>query len=128
VHILRQNLKDGLGRLYFGPSWQDRVDDAAWCVGSSCRTSAWGQRQPGVLPAQPVSPRPSGREKSIAGTSLLPVTATDVLASRMVEPEARLAAATTPGTIYLEFPKVHLRIQGSAYAAALRVVLEYVLR
>ncbi len=32
--------------------------------------------------------------------------------------------ATTAGVIYLEFPKVHLRIESGADAALLRVVLE----
>src|ERR1035441_6577367 len=38
-----------------------RADDAAWCIGSPGSATAWGQSQPGVLLAQPLSPRPSGR-------------------------------------------------------------------
>ena len=32
--------------------------------------------------------------------------------------------ATTAGSIYIEFPKIHLRIESGADAALLRVVLE----
>src|ERR1017187_3242639 len=39
------------------------ADDAAWCIGGAGGATAWGQRQPGVLLAQPLSPRPSGREE-----------------------------------------------------------------
>jgi transposase len=66
-------------------------------------------------------------EKSTGSISLLPVTVTDARASRMVEPEAK-RPATTVGGIYVEFPKARLRIEGRADAAALRVVLEYLLR
>jgi hypothetical protein len=37
--------------------------DAAWCIGGAGSATVWGQRQPGVLLAQPLSPRPSGREE-----------------------------------------------------------------
>jgi transposase len=67
-------------------------------------------------------------EKRTGGISLLPVTVTDARASRRVEPEAKLSPATTAGGIYVEFPKAHLRIEGRADAAALRMVLEYLLR
>ena len=66
-------------------------------------------------------------DKSTGSISLLPVTITDARA-RIVEPEAKLGPATTAGGIYVEFPKAHLRIEGRADAAALRVVLEYLLR
>ena len=66
-------------------------------------------------------------EKSTGSISLLPVTVTDARASRIVEPEAK-RPATTAGGIYVEFPKAHLRIEGGADVAALRVVLEYLLR
>jgi hypothetical protein len=39
------------------------ADDAAWRIGGAGGATAWGQRQPGVLLAQPLSPRPSGREE-----------------------------------------------------------------
>ena len=67
-------------------------------------------------------------EKSTGSISLLPVTITDARASRRVGPEARLSPAATAGRIYIELPKAHLRIEGRADAAALRVVLEYLLR
>ena len=66
-------------------------------------------------------------EKSAGSISLLPVTVTDARASRIVEPQAK-RPATTAGGIYVEFPKAHLRIEGGADVAALRVVLEYLLR
>jgi len=66
-------------------------------------------------------------EKSTGSISLLPVTVTDARASRIVEPQAK-RPATTAGGIYVEFPKVSVRIEGRADAAALRVVLEYLLR
>jgi hypothetical protein len=34
------------------------------------------------------------------------------------------AAASTAGAIYIEFPKIHLRVESGADAALLRVVLE----
>ena len=66
-------------------------------------------------------------EKSTGSISLLPVTVAEATASRIVEPQAK-RPATTAGGIYVEFPKAHLRIEGGADVAALRVVLEYLLR
>ena len=48
----------------------------------------------------------------------------------VLEPETALSPTTsvvpapTPGSIYIEFPKIHLRIESGADAALLRVVLE----
>jgi transposase len=67
-------------------------------------------------------------DKSTGSISLLPVTVAEATASRIVEPEAKSSPATTAGGIYVEFPKARLRIEGRADAAALRVVLEYLLR
>ncbi len=51
-------------------------------------------------------------------------------AAAPAEPATKLAAptmllpATSPGSIYIEFPKIHLRIESGADAALLRLVLE----
>jgi transposase len=67
-------------------------------------------------------------EESTGSISLLPVRVAEATASRIVEPEAKRNPATPAGRIYVDFPKACLRIEGSADASALHVVLEYLLR
>jgi transposase len=68
-------------------------------------------------------------EESTGSISLLPVRVAEATASRIVEPAAKRSPATsTAGSIYVDFPKARLRIEGRADASALQVVLEYLLR
>jgi transposase len=69
-------------------------------------------------------------EKRADSVHLLPVSVSE-LATTAVEPVTKLASppselmpATFTGSIYLEFPKIHLRIESGADAALLRLVLE----
>jgi transposase len=61
---------------------------------------------------------------------LLPVSVSETAASPIIKGERLLStqSAVTPavsaGTIHIEFPKIHLRIESGADAALLRVVLE----
>jgi len=61
---------------------------------------------------------------------LLPVSVSEPAATAIVEPVTRLASPatamppTSSGSIYIEFPKIHLRIESGADAALLRLVLE----
>jgi len=57
---------------------------------------------------------------------LLPVRVSESAASAVVEPATKLASlpSTSPGSIYIEFPKIHLRVESGADAALLRLVLE----
>ncbi len=61
---------------------------------------------------------------------LLPVSVSESPVAAVVEPVSRLASPATPmasscsGSIYIEFPKIHLRIESGADAALLRLVLE----
>lgn len=61
---------------------------------------------------------------------LLPVSVSAPPIAAVVEPVTRLASPATPkassypGSIYIEFPKIHLRIESGAAAALLRLVLE----
>jgi transposase len=62
---------------------------------------------------------------------LLPVSVSESATTAAVEPVTKLAsppgALTSPsstGSIYIEFPKIHLRIESGADAVLLRVVLE----
>jgi len=62
---------------------------------------------------------------------LLPVSVGESAAPAMVEPVTKLASppsalmsSTSSGSIYIEFPKLHLRVENGADAALLRVVLE----
>ena len=69
-------------------------------------------------------------EKPIDSICLLPVSVKESPATAVVEsvtklssmPELRPVAAA--GSIYIEFPKIHLRVENGADAALLRVVLE----
>jgi len=69
-------------------------------------------------------------EKPIDSIRLLPVSVKESPATDVVESVAKLSStpelrpATAGGTIYIEFPKIHLRIESGADAALLRVVLE----
>jgi transposase len=69
-------------------------------------------------------------EKKNDSIRLLPVRISESAAPPVLEPEAALSPTTsvvsapTPGNIYIEFPKIHLRIERGADAALLRVVLE----
>jgi len=70
-----------------------------------------------------------GEQKS-NGVRLLPVSVSGS-ATADVEPAAKLASpssavmpSTSTGSIYIEFPKIHLRIESGADAALLRLVLE----
>ena len=61
---------------------------------------------------------------------LLPVSVSETSTAAVVESVAKLAStspllpATSGGSIYIEFPKIHLRIESGADAALLRVILE----
>ena len=69
-------------------------------------------------------------EKRAASVRLLPVRVSEPAAGSAVQAESKpvSASAVLPaapaGVIYLEFPKVHLRIESGADAALVRVVLE----
>ncbi len=69
-------------------------------------------------------------EKQADSIRLLPVSVSESLATAVVESEPKLPSApalmpaTSAGSIYVEFPKIHLRIESGADAALLRVVLE----
>jgi transposase len=59
---------------------------------------------------------------------LLPVAVSEVVPTPVLPAAMPLsvstAAASTAGAIYIEFPKIHLRVESGADAALLRVVLE----
>ena len=69
-------------------------------------------------------------EKRVDSVHLLPVSVSESPVAAVVEPVSRLASPATPmasscsGSIYIEFPKIHLRIESGADAALLRLVLE----
>jgi transposase len=69
-------------------------------------------------------------EKRTESIRLLPVSVSEPVINPVVEPEAKLSSASatmpasTAGAIYIELPKIHLRIERGADAALLRVVLE----
>ena len=70
-------------------------------------------------------------ENKADSVHLLPVSVSEPPGPALVEPAAKLgcpSAALVPptssGSIYIEFPKIHLRIEGGADAALVRVVLE----
>ena len=61
---------------------------------------------------------------------LLPVMVSEAAPSPVIQPATPLSAsgalapASTAGAIYIEFPKIHLRVENGADAALLRLVLE----
>jgi transposase len=60
---------------------------------------------------------------------LLPVSVSEAAPSSVVQSATTLSAAAavpapTAGAIYIEFPKIHLRVESGADAALLRMVLE----
>ena len=66
-------------------------------------------------------------ENKTNSVRLLPVSVSEPTVTARVEPLANLAASPTAassGSIYVEFPKIHLRIEAGADAALLRVVLD----
>ena len=69
-------------------------------------------------------------EKPIDSIRLLPVSVKESPATAVVESMAKLCSrpelspAVAGGSIYIEFPKVHLRVEHGADPALLRVVLE----
>ena len=68
-------------------------------------------------------------EKRADSIRLLPVSVSESAATAGVESVTKLSAtpalmAATAGSIYIEFAKIHLRIESGADAALLRVVLE----
>jgi transposase len=69
-------------------------------------------------------------EKPIDGIGLLPVSVKESPANAVVDSVTKLSStpelrpASGPGNIYIEFPKIHLRVESGADAALLRVVLE----
>ena len=69
-------------------------------------------------------------EKPIDSIRLLPVSVKEPRATAAVESVTKLSStpelrpAVTAGVIYIEFPKIHLRVESGADAALLRVVLE----
>jgi len=76
------------------------------------------------------------RSKGVTPTSarLLPVTVSDAgqqlgrVASNAAEVSAPVRSTTCSGSIHIQFSKAHVRVEGSADASALRVVLECLLR
>ena len=72
-----------------------------------------------------------GENKANSSVRLLPVSVSESAATAVVEPVTKLASppsallpSTSTGSIYIEFPKIHLRIENGADAALLRLVLE----
>ncbi len=70
-------------------------------------------------------------ENKAGGMRLLPVSVSEPAATAVVDPVTKLTSPpsalmppTSTGSIYLEFPKIHLRIESGADAALLRLVLE----
>jgi hypothetical protein len=69
-------------------------------------------------------------EKRADSIRLLPVSVSESAATAGVESVTKLSStpalmpATAAGSIYIEFAKIHLRIESGADAALLRVVLE----
>jgi len=70
-------------------------------------------------------------ESKTNSVRLLPVSVSEPAVATVVEPVSKLASLpATPmpssptGSIYIEFPKIHLRIESGADAALLRLVLE----
>jgi transposase len=69
-------------------------------------------------------------EKRAASVRLLPVSVSESAVGPALQSASKASSAstvlpvTTAGVIYLEFPKVHLRIESGADAGLVRVVLE----
>jgi len=70
-------------------------------------------------------------ENKANSVHLLPVSVSKSTVTTGVEPVTKLASlpatpipSTSSGSIYIEFPKIHLRIESGADAALLRLVLE----
>jgi transposase len=70
-------------------------------------------------------------ENKANGVRLLPVSVSEPAVTARVEPLTNLPSSpsavvpsTSSGSIYIEFAKIHLRIESGADAALLRVVLE----
>jgi len=69
-------------------------------------------------------------ENKANSVRLLPVSVSEPAVTAVVEPVSRPASpampmpSTSSGSIYIEFPKIHLRIESGADAALLRLVLE----
>ena len=70
-------------------------------------------------------------ENQANSVRLLPVSVSEPTGTAVVEPVTKLASPpsalmppTSTGSIYIEFPKIHLRIESGADAALLRLVLE----
>jgi transposase len=73
------------------------------------------------------------RSKAVTQTAtrLLPVTVSEQQAETVMVEAARIApvrCATSSGSIHIQFPKAQVRVEGSADASALRMVLECLLR
>jgi transposase len=74
------------------------------------------------------------KSKSVTATAarLLPVTVTDAGQQLGMADATRISApvrcATSSGSIHIQFSKAQVRVEGSADASALRVVLECLLR
>ena len=66
-------------------------------------------------------------ESKTNSVRLLPVSVSEAAVAAVVEPLQNLSPSPStayPGSIYIEFAKIHLRIEAGADAALLRVVLE----
>jgi transposase len=69
-------------------------------------------------------------EKKNDSVRLLPVRVSESTTTPVLEPEGALSPTSSVvsspavGNIYIEFPKIHLRVESGADAALLRVVLE----
>jgi len=68
------------------------------------------------------------RDRGGSGIDLLSVKVADGAACRRVQPEAQVSSARAGSAIFIEFAKAQVRIEGSADAKTLGVVLEYLLR
>ena len=70
-------------------------------------------------------------ENKTNSVRLLPISVSESAPTAVVEPVTKLASppsallpSTSTGSIHIEFPKIHLRIENGADAALLRLVLE----
>jgi transposase len=71
-------------------------------------------------------------EKKNDSIRLLPVSVNESAGNRTAEADTKLSSVpvvmSVAGSIYIEFPKIHLRVESGADAALLRVVLESLAR
>ena len=112
-----------------GEAQDCRAGDAARRIDRSYRAGAWRQRQHGALLAQALSRGPPGTEQdhqraSASGLGERSGAEFGGTIPTTMSAAAAVVPASTAGAIYIEFAKIHLRIENGADAALLRVVLE----